>query len=83
MGLVVNGILIVHHETNSVHHSFFHFLSHSKTFEKIINPIQMELAIQNVSKKYKKNKYGLKDFSLTIEKGILGLLGPNGAGKST
>ncbi|MGD1947870.1 MAG: ABC transporter ATP-binding protein [Croceivirga sp.] len=43
----------------------------------------MELAIQNVSKKYKKNKYGLKDFSLTIEKGILGLLGPNGAGKST
>ncbi|KGL63459.1 ABC transporter ATP-binding protein [Polaribacter sp. Hel1_85] len=43
----------------------------------------MKLEIQNVSKRYNKNKYGLKDFSITIEKGILGLLGPNGAGKST
>jgi len=43
----------------------------------------MQLEIQNVSKRYSKNKYGLKDFSITIEKGILGLLGPNGAGKST
>mgnify|MGYP005990746497 CR=1 FL=1 len=43
----------------------------------------MQLEIQNVSKKYSKNKYGLKDFSITIEKGVLGLLGPNGAGKST
>ncbi|MEP7267700.1 MAG: ABC transporter ATP-binding protein [Saprospiraceae bacterium] len=43
----------------------------------------MQLEIQNLSKKYNKEKYGLKDFSLTIEKGILGLLGPNGAGKST
>ncbi|WP_111707697.1 ABC transporter ATP-binding protein [Lutibacter citreus] len=43
----------------------------------------MKLEIQNVSKKYNRNKYGLKDFSITIEKGILGLLGPNGAGKST
>ena len=43
----------------------------------------MELEIQNVSKRYNKNKYGLKGFSMTIEKGILGLLGPNGAGKST
>lgn len=43
----------------------------------------MKLEIQNVSKRYHKNKYGLQDFSLTIEKGILGLLGPNGAGKST
>ena len=43
----------------------------------------MKLEIQNVSKRYGKNKYGLQDFSLTIEKGILGLLGPNGAGKST
>lgn len=43
----------------------------------------MKLEIQNVSKRYNKNKYGLQDFSLTIEKGILGLLGPNGAGKST
>lgn len=43
----------------------------------------MQLDIQNISKRYSKNKYGLKDFSITIEKGILGLLGPNGAGKST
>ena len=43
----------------------------------------MQLQIQNVSKQYSKDKYGLKDFSITIEKGILGLLGPNGAGKST
>ena len=43
----------------------------------------MHLEIQNVSKRYSRNKYGLKNFSITIEKGILGLLGPNGAGKST
>jgi len=43
----------------------------------------MELQIQNVSKKYNRGKYGLKDFSIHIENGILGLLGPNGAGKST
>lgn len=43
----------------------------------------MQLEIQNVSKRYNKNKYGLKDFTITINKGILGLLGPNGAGKST
>lgn len=43
----------------------------------------MQLDIQNVSKRYSKNKYGLKGFSMTIDKGVLGLLGPNGAGKST
>lgn len=43
----------------------------------------MVLDIQNVSKKYSKDTYGLKDFSIHIEKGILGLLGANGAGKST
>jgi ABC-type multidrug transport system ATPase subunit len=43
----------------------------------------MKLSIQNISKRYNKDKYGLKDYSLTIENGILGLLGPNGAGKST
>ncbi len=43
----------------------------------------MTLSIQNLSKKYSKDKFGLRDFSLVIEKGILGLLGPNGAGKST
>lgn len=43
----------------------------------------MILDIQNVSKRYNKNAFGLKDFSIQIENGILGLLGPNGAGKST
>jgi ABC-2 type transport system ATP-binding protein len=43
----------------------------------------MKLEIQNLSKKYSRDKYGLKNFSLTIENGTLGLLGPNGAGKST
>lgn len=43
----------------------------------------MELVIKNISKQYNKTKFGLQDFSITIENGILGLLGPNGAGKST
>ncbi len=43
----------------------------------------MTLDIRNLSKKYSKEKFGLRDFSLTIKKGIVGLLGPNGAGKST
>jgi ABC-2 type transport system ATP-binding protein len=43
----------------------------------------MKLEIKNISKQYNKTKFGLHDFSMTIENGILGLLGPNGAGKST
>jgi len=43
----------------------------------------MILSIQHLSKQYNKEKFGLKDYSLSIENGILGLLGPNGAGKST
>lgn len=43
----------------------------------------MQLEIQNVSKRYSKDKFGIKDFSITVENGILGLLGPNGAGKSS
>ncbi|WP_299118491.1 ABC transporter ATP-binding protein [uncultured Tenacibaculum sp.] len=43
----------------------------------------MKLEIKNTTKKYSSKKYALHNFSLTIEKGILGLLGPNGAGKST
>ncbi len=42
----------------------------------------MQLDIQNLSKRYG-NNYGVKEYSLSMEKGILGLLGPNGAGKST
>ncbi len=45
--------------------------------------IRMKLTVTNVSKRYGNSTFGLKDFSITIENGILGLLGPNGAGKST
>lgn len=43
----------------------------------------MQLTIHNVSKQYKEEVWGLRDFSLTAKPGVLGLLGPNGAGKST
>jgi ABC-type multidrug transport system ATPase subunit len=43
----------------------------------------MRLVIDNVSKLYRGKVWGLRDFSLTVETGILGLVGPNGAGKST
>ncbi|MCL6457826.1 MAG: ABC transporter ATP-binding protein [Gorillibacterium sp.] len=43
----------------------------------------MQLTINQVSKKYRGSFWALKDFSLTLEPGVLGLLGENGAGKST
>ncbi len=43
----------------------------------------MQLIVNNLGKQYKRDFWGLKDFSLDIKSGILGLLGPNGAGKST
>ena len=43
----------------------------------------MALVISNLTKQYNKDNTGISDYSITIEKGILGLLGPNGAGKST
>ncbi|MDB5025036.1 MAG: transporter ATP-binding protein [Mucilaginibacter sp.] len=43
----------------------------------------MSLVIKNLTKQYHKNKIGLTNYSITINKGVLGLLGPNGAGKST
>jgi len=43
----------------------------------------MRLIIDGVSKLYKGNVWGLREFSLTLEPGILALVGPNGAGKST
>ena len=43
----------------------------------------MEISIKGLSKRYKGNKFGLKNFNLELTNGILGLLGPNGAGKST
>ncbi|MBN1583097.1 MAG: ATP-binding cassette domain-containing protein, partial [Anaerolineae bacterium] len=43
----------------------------------------MQLSIDTVSKKYKGNVWGLREFSLDLGPGVLGLLGPNGAGKTT
>jgi ABC-2 type transport system ATP-binding protein len=43
----------------------------------------MELTINRVGKQYKKDKWGLQDFTLKLTPGVWGLLGPNGAGKST
>ena len=43
----------------------------------------MALEIKNLTKQYNKHKTGLSDYTITIDRGILGLLGPNGAGKST
>jgi ABC-type multidrug transport system ATPase subunit len=43
----------------------------------------VKLAIERVSKVYRRKVWALRDFSLEVGPGILGLLGPNGAGKST
>ncbi|MFD3157067.1 ABC transporter ATP-binding protein [Haloimpatiens sp. FM7330] len=43
----------------------------------------MELVIENVGKKYKGNFWGIRNFNLRLQPGVLGLLGQNGAGKST
>jgi ABC-2 type transport system ATP-binding protein len=43
----------------------------------------MALEIEGLTKQYNAQKTGLSDYSITIDKGVLGLLGPNGAGKST
>ncbi len=43
----------------------------------------MDLVITNISKRYKGNIWGLREFSLSLGPGVVGLLGPNGAGKST
>ena len=43
----------------------------------------MQLAIENVTKRYKRGVVALRNFSLELRPGVLGLLGPNGAGKTT
>ena len=45
--------------------------------------VALNLRTDQLGKCYKGNIWGLKEFSLNIDSGILGLLGPNGAGKST
>jgi ABC-type multidrug transport system ATPase subunit len=41
------------------------------------------LEIERVGKRYKGDVWGVTEFSLTVDPGVLGLVGPNGAGKST
>jgi ABC-type cobalamin/Fe3+-siderophores transport system ATPase subunit len=43
----------------------------------------LQLAIENVSKRYGSNNWALRNFTLQLGPGVLGLLGPNGAGKTT
>ena len=43
----------------------------------------MQLLITSVGKQYRRDFWGLRDFSLELSSGVLGRLGPNGAGKST
>jgi ABC-2 type transport system ATP-binding protein len=43
----------------------------------------MLLTIQDLSKQYRRDFWGLRDFDLEVKPGVIGLLGPNGAGKST
>jgi ABC-type multidrug transport system ATPase subunit len=43
----------------------------------------MHLQIEALGKRYQKDFWALRDFTLESGPGVLGLLGPNGAGKST
>ena len=43
----------------------------------------MDLTTEHLGKQYPGDVWGLADFSLSVNSGVLGLLGPNGAGKST
>ena len=43
----------------------------------------MKLSISHLSKQYRRDFWGLRDFDLELGAGVIGLLGPNGAGKST
>jgi ABC-type multidrug transport system ATPase subunit len=43
----------------------------------------MNLTISQLSKQYRRDFWGLRDFELELKPGVIGLLGPNGAGKST
>ena len=43
----------------------------------------MNLTISHLTKQYRRDFWGLRDFDLELKPGVIGLLGPNGAGKST
>ena len=42
----------------------------------------MKLTLSHLSKQYRRDFWGLRDFDLELGPGVIGLLGPNGAGKS-
>jgi ABC-type multidrug transport system ATPase subunit len=44
---------------------------------------KMKLSISHLSKQYRRDFWGLRDFDIELTPGVIGLLGPNGAGKST
>ncbi len=43
----------------------------------------MQIQINQLSKRYGREKYALREINLNINSGMFGLLGPNGAGKTT
>ncbi len=43
----------------------------------------MKLMIEDVGQQYRRDFWGLHNFSVELARGVLGLLGPNGTGKST
>ncbi len=43
----------------------------------------MKLTMEHLSKQYRRDLWGLREFDLELGPGVIGLLGPNGAGKST
>ncbi len=51
--------------------------------ETIEAEFDMQLTISHLSKQYRSDLWGLRDFDLDLKPGVIGLLGPNGAGKST
>jgi len=42
----------------------------------------MKLTIAHLSRQYRTDFWGLRDFSLELGPGVIGLLDPNGAGRS-
>jgi ABC-2 type transport system ATP-binding protein len=43
----------------------------------------MKLVVEKLSKRYRSDRWGLREMSVEFSTGVIGLLGPNGAGKST
>jgi ABC-type multidrug transport system ATPase subunit len=43
----------------------------------------MKFVVERISKRYRSDRWGLREMSVEFTSGVIGLLGPNGAGKST